>query len=99
MQEPKVNVAILSESEVEFVLYGDYHCQNYDDLFSGNVKAVYGEGKIQLITDNISFDPVNEILLTPSGSTSDTFLLKNVTIGLQFHWEQKQNQRFTGALK
>ncbi len=99
MQEPKVNVAILSDTEVEFILYGEYRYKSSDVLFSGNAKAKFVDNKIQLFINNEIYDPVNEILLSPSGSSSDTFLLKNVTIGLQFHWEQKQNQRFTGSLK
>ena len=30
---------------------------------------------------------------------SDAFELQDVTIGINFHWERKENQRFIGALK
>jgi len=39
------------------------------------------------------------ILLTPSGDGAPSFLLCGVTIGISFHWERKEDQRFTGALR
>ena len=30
---------------------------------------------------------------------NNTFILKKVTIGIDFHWEQKEDQRFSGKLK
>ena len=37
------------------------------------------------------FEPVNEV--------SDSFELLDVTIGINFHWERKEDQRFLGALR
>ncbi|HTO94212.1 MAG TPA: SpoIID/LytB domain-containing protein, partial [Bacteroidota bacterium] len=38
------------------------------------------------------------VLLRPSGN-EPSFLLKGVTIGVNFHWERQEDQRFTGALR
>lgn len=99
MQRPKVNVAILSEKIVEFDLYGEFYSPNIKGIFSGKFKAEYEDGNVRLFTDKVSYPPQKEINLIPSDVESETFLLKNVTIGLEFHWEQKQNQRFLGELK
>ena len=37
--------------------------------------------------------------LKPTDSANDSFELLDVTIGINFHWERKENQRFRGALK
>ncbi|MCB0743639.1 MAG: SpoIID/LytB domain-containing protein [Ignavibacteriae bacterium] len=97
--EPKVEVAILSDNSIECILYGDYLTDLSEELLNGKITARIENGKIILSQNDKEFKPVDEIILEPTDDKSDTFLLKNVTIGLKFHWEQKQNQRFTGTLK
>ena len=99
MNEPDVTVAILSEKEIEFDLYGDFKNIFTGELLNGKCKARYENDAIYLFSEEKDFEPQKEIILTPADPDSESFLLKNVTIGLQFHWEQKQNQRFVGALK
>lgn len=99
MKEPKVNVAIMSTEEVEFILYGDYKSSEFPDVFNGKMHAQILNDKIVLKSDATNFKPVNELLLAPIDDISESFLIKDVIIGLQFHWEQKQNQRFNGSLK
>ena len=41
----------------------------------------------------------DELLFEPMHEESDAFELLNVTIGINFHWERKEDQRFMGALK
>ncbi|GAG76638.1 unnamed protein product, partial [marine sediment metagenome] len=99
MKEPNVSAAIMSAEEVEFILYGDFECSGFSEMFNGNLRAHISNGMITLRSDDHSFSSSPEILLSPIDPISESFLLKNVTIGLQFHWEQKQNQRFSGSLK
>ncbi len=99
MNEPNVTVAILSEQEVEFDLYGDFTDSTSGELLNGKCKAIYENDLIYLYSGEKKLKPQKEIILNPSDPESESFLLKNVTIGLQFHWEQKQNQRFVGSLK
>ena len=40
-----------------------------------------------------------ELLFEPLYEATDSFELQDVTIGINFHWERKENQRFQGALK
>lgn len=39
------------------------------------------------------------MLFEPLREETDSFELLDVTIGINFHWERKENQRFHGALK
>lgn len=99
MKQPNVNVAIMSSKEVAFILYGDFKSTEFSDNFNGNIKADFADGMIRLKTLTKEYKSVHEIIFNPVDPQNESFLLKGVTIGLQFHWEQKQNQRFSGSLK
>ena len=83
--EPKVEVAILSDNSIECILYGDYLTDLSEKLLNGKITARIENDKIVLSQNDKEFKPVDEIVLEPTEDKSDTFLLKNVTIGLKFH--------------
>lgn len=43
--------------------------------------------------------PDTDILLTPADSSHAEFELRDVTIGVGFHWQRNEAQRFTGQLR
>ena len=91
-EEPLIQVGILSASEILFELNGTFKASN-NRIYSGKKNAVYREGKIFFdgdILENLSFEPT---------STDCSFDLKNVVIGINFHWQRNENQRFKGSLK
>jgi len=92
MEEPKLTVGIMFEPEIEFVLLNTYLCNGKE--FSGKQTVKYLDNKI-LWNGNL-FD---ELIFTPKTEKTDAFELTEVTIGINFHWERKENQRFNGALK
>ena len=92
MREPKVEVGILFEPQIEFVLLGTYHL-NGEEL-SGKQTATFNDGKI--LWKGRLYD---ELLFAPTNEQTDSFDLIDVTIGINFHWERKEDQRFLGALK
>ena len=60
-----------------------------------------GENKtVSYLNGKICFEGklFNEIIFSPTKENAD-FELKNVTIGINFHWERKENQHFSGSLK
>ena len=92
MKEPKIHVGILFEPQIEFVFPTPYLFQGKE--ISGKQVATYDEGQILWngrLYDELVFEPVNEV--------SDSFELLDVTIGINFHWERQEDQRFLGALK
>ena len=92
MKEPKVQVGILSEPQIEFILLNSYHIKGKE--IAGRQVVTYVDGQIRWqghLYDELLFDPMHE--------ESDAFDLLNVTIGINFHWERKEDQRFMGALK
>ena len=93
MKEPLITVGILSGKEIEFSFPETFVSSDKIES-AGDQKAVYKEGKIYWkgnLYDEISF--------SPQLSNAAFFELKNVTIGINFHWERKEPQRFKGTLK
>lgn len=92
MKEPKVQVGILSEPQIEFILLNSYHIKGKE--IAGRQVVTYVDGQIRWqghLYDELLFEPMHE--------ESDAFELLNVTIGINFHWERKEDQCFMGALK
>ncbi|MDR0371489.1 MAG: DUF4922 domain-containing protein [Prevotellaceae bacterium] len=90
--EPVITVGIMSQSAIDFQLHGDFIASN-GKIYTGNRRAVYQREKI-------SFDGQESGVLTFRPLSDDAFFeLQDVVIGINFHWERKENQRFKGELK
>ncbi len=92
MKEPNVHVGILSGTQLEFVLLTPYHADGKE--YQGLQTVSYQAGKI-LWNGSL----YNELLWEPADPVAGAFELKDVIIGINFHWERKEDQRFQGALK
>jgi stage II sporulation protein D len=89
--EPSINVGILSAPEIEFILNGNFIFNNKP--IQGAFKATCRDSKI--LFEGNSYD----VLYFEPTAASDFFDLVDVVIGINFHWERKETQRFRGALK
>ncbi len=90
---PRVKVGIMSEPTVEFVLDGEYIVDGGEKVTGKQVAEVSTDGKVLWNgkkADIIKFEPTN--------AEKNSVELIGVTIGVNFHWERKENQRFRGAL-
>ena len=87
--QPLLHVGIMSAREIGFEILSDG---------AGFRKAILREGKIEYdgaLYDELYFE-------APTLSTQfaqPSFILHGVTIGVNFHWERKEDQKFAGALK
>lgn len=90
-QIPQVRVGIMNEPAVEFVLNGQYRCGGA--LVQGPQSATCREGKI--VWNGTLYD---EITFSPLDPATASFTLKDVTIGVSFHWRRKEDQTFRGSL-
>ena len=93
MTEPQIAVGILSGKEIQFS-FPDEFISSDGIAISGIQQAVYRKGKIYW--QEKEYD---ELSFTPQQTTSSFFELQDVTIGINFHWERKEVQRFKGELK
>ena len=90
--EPTIHVGILTSTKIEFVLNGDFNLTN-GKTYSGKQNAICQNGKVFFddeVMDELIFEPISD---------DSSFDLIDVVIGINFHWERKENQRFKGALK
>lgn len=87
--QPLLEVGIMSAKEIEFEMLTDG---------AGPRKAVFREGKIEY--DGTLFDELYFEEQNPSTMFAEpSFVLYGVTIGVNFHWERREDQKFAGALK
>ena len=93
MQVPLITVGILSGKEIEFSFPIKFSSSVGTEI-SGTQKAIYQNGKIQW--QEKEYD---ELSFIPPQNAPAFFELKDVTIGINFHWERKEVQKFKGELK
>ena len=87
--QPRIEVGIMAADEISFEIISDG---------AGPQKVSYREGKIDYngsLYDELVFEAVTISTLFAEPS----FILYGVTIGVDFHWERKEDQRFAGTLK
>ena len=92
MKEPEVSVGIMFEPEIEFNLNTLFVCNGSN--YEGSERVAYLNGKI--LWRGGAYDC---LLFEPLDKESASFELIGVTIGINFHWERKENQSFRGSLK
>ena len=92
MDQPCVKVGIMSAPTIRFVFDTPY-IFNGKEVTGAHEVAIDG-GKVKWLGntyDSLEFAPVNV--------DSDSFELIDVVIGVNFHWERKENQKFRGSLR
>lgn len=97
--EPLISIGILTDTKITFVLYGDYTANAISKKMNGIFSAELVNDEIVCKSSSEKLSSKDELIFEPTDSATDTFLLRNVTIGVKFHWERKEKQRFSGVLK
>lgn len=93
-KEPMIQVGILLEQPgIRFELLSSYTFGGKKYPF-GAYSAEAAEGKI--LFEGEKYD---ELMFEAEDIHADAFELKDVIIGVNFHWERRENQRFLGSLK
>lgn len=88
-----VNVGIMTQKSILFVLNGSYIETETGEELQGEQRAIWTNGKI-LFNGKLYED----LFFEPTDKKSCSFDLKAVTIGVDFHWQRREDQRFRGAL-
>jgi len=99
MKEPNVSVAIMTDEQVAFELHGEFMCSCKRLRCSGTYLAKVKDDTIELIKGSEITIIDNNTIFSPSDLTSESFRIKGVLIGKQFHWQRRENQVFLGSLK
>lgn len=98
-EEPIISVGILTEKKIIFELHGNYRIAGSKNYFRGIFSAEIMDNKIICSNNNEKIDNTEEILFAPEDPHSESFLIKDVIIGIDFHWQRKEKQRFNHSLK
>ncbi len=94
MSEPLIHVGILlQQQKIDFSLPDGYK-SNGREIQPGDYSVEISGEKI-LFNGEIS----DELVFEADDLHHNAFGLKNVIIGVQFHWERKEDQYFLGSLK
>ncbi len=90
-QQPKIRVGIMAAKEIRFCL---------NDSYSDGRSSYEGEMSVSAVQGRLSWNGVliDSLTLKPNEHGS-TFTLHDVTIGIGFHWERREEQTFSGQLK
>ena len=96
---PEIHVGILLAEKVRFRLEEPFACKDGKIIESGHAEACIREGEIDLLMDDHPVARGQELLFTPRVGSAGRFRIHDVVIGIGFHWEQKEDQLFRGALK
>lgn len=99
-REPNVAVGLMTGAQtVSLELKGEFAASGGVRFAAGNYQAVTACNRIELLdAGGRRFSAGEELKLSPVVKDS-SFVVRDVVIGIDFHWEQKQDQRFHGALR
>jgi stage II sporulation protein D len=99
-REPLVSVGLMTGAEgVGFELKGAFVNSAGERLDGGSYRARPFNKDVEIVSEGgrRGFS-ASECRLTPAQPTA-SFVIRDVTIGIDFHWQRKQDQEFQGALR
>lgn len=99
-QEPIITVGIMHAERIGFFFDSPFRCAEMPNItFDGEYEVFLSDdGHVSFFEqqfDSLHFTPIEEQDYT---SEDGYFELEDVVIGINFHWERKENQRFKGGL-
>jgi len=98
-EAPIIEAGIFSGNEIAFTLNDQFRVNKSDMKIIGKWIAKYTDAKIVLEKDSRILEMQPPVFLAPVTVHGSSFTLHNVTIGVDFHWQRKEDQSFNGSLK
>lgn len=100
IDEPIITVGIMHAERIGFFFDSPFRCAEFPNItFDGEYEVFLSEGgRVSFFDqefDSLHFTPIEEQDYTLEDGY---FELEDVVIGINFHWERKENQRFKGGL-
>ncbi len=96
---PHIHVGILQGEAVRFNLAGKFEASGLGRNIYGACRAEIHNDRIRVHNGDEHWDFSREAIFIPCNLSADHVELTGVTIGIDFHWERKETQRFQGGLK
>lgn len=98
METPLIKVGIMAGKEIFLTIEGNYHLEDSIINITGKCKARLAGPCVYFECGEDSWLIPDKLKLIPSDPETGKFSLHDVTIGVGFHWERKENQVFKGGL-
>lgn len=96
--QPLLRIGILTHPSISFTLKDSFLIDGCEQiLLQGSYTALFNNNSIQISGNGIVLNATSFLL--KSDSTEAGFVIHNVKIGIQFHWERHEDQEFKGALQ
>ena len=94
----EIKVGILARPEIKVRFNGAYKRSDNGNICRGEIDLIR-KGQDFFIQADSTEEPVNlPVTFSPVEPATSFFELADVTIGIDFHWERKENQQFQGTL-
>jgi stage II sporulation protein D len=97
--QPNIEVGVLFAPEFSFFLNGAYKLKATGEVLEGKGQALLKDEQIVLSVNGETVAAELPLELEPVNYDEACFELKEVVIGINFHWERKEDQRFKGTLR
>ncbi len=98
-ETPKVEVGILLSSEIEVNFNGIFKSPKHGYSFTNKCTFFVDGDKIVVNTQDKKIELSKDFTLFPEDFTANSCTVNDVVIGIGFHWEQKEVQKFQGEIK
>jgi stage II sporulation protein D len=96
---PEIQVGIFSAEQICFTLKDAYLSESGTSIDAGKWTAHCSGDTLYLQNENKKMEFKNVLLLIPQNSFTSSFILQEVIIGVDFHWQRSEDQVFKGKLK
>lgn len=97
MEEPTIHVGIIEVQRKINGWFNGPYLINHQYVHEGGFAARTGEGCV-ILFDDTGNERIRDKEVHCLPLNGSTFTLFDVTVGIQFHWERKEEQTFQGAL-
>ncbi|MFZ2340723.1 MAG: SpoIID/LytB domain-containing protein [Bacteroidales bacterium] len=96
---PEIQVGILSGKEIVFTLNGVFVEKGSGKKLTGKWTALRADDHIKFVNEEQEYVCEAPADLVPPDPAGSSLVLHEVTIGVDFHWERREDQVFRGSLR
>ena len=98
MNIPDIKVGIMAGERILFKLEGEFLLENFSVIITGLCKAERSDIGIRIESSGKEFHCHDSILIRPVNPSLARFCISEVLIGINFHWERREDQIFKGSI-
>ncbi len=99
MQEPIVTVGILNDDKISVKLVGEYYVPRLNVYLRSRIVFRNMHNGIMLESTMGTYYVSPDDIFEPFPPHNASFIVRNVRIGKNFHWEKTEDHRYTGSFK